>query len=37
MIELSEEQRGNLVEPEPAAVDPQTQQIHILARKGWRS
>ena len=33
MIELSEEQRRNLVEPEPAAIDPQTRQIYILVRK----
>jgi hypothetical protein len=33
MIELTEEQRRELGEPEPVAIDPQTQQVYILVRK----
>jgi hypothetical protein len=33
MIELTEEQRRQLNEPEPVAIDPQTQQVYILVRK----
>ena len=33
MIELTEEQRRELGEPEPVAIDTQTQQVYILVRK----
>jgi hypothetical protein len=33
MIELTEEQRRELAEPEPVAIDPPTQQVYILVRK----
>jgi hypothetical protein len=33
VIELTEEQRRELGEPEPVAIDPQTQQVYILVRK----
>ena len=33
MIELTEKQRRELAGPEPAAIDPQTQQVYILVRK----
>jgi hypothetical protein len=33
MIELTEEQRRELGESEPVAIDPQTQQIYVLVRK----
>jgi hypothetical protein len=33
MIELTEEQRRELGEPEPEAIDPQTQQVYILVRQ----
>ena len=33
MIELSEEQRQALTDPEPVAIDPQTKQVYVLVRK----
>ena len=33
MIELSEEQRRELNEPEPVAVDPSTNEEYVLVRK----
>ena len=33
MIELTEEQRLELSEPEPTAVDPQTHEEYVLIRK----
>jgi hypothetical protein len=33
MIELTEQQRHELNEPEPEAIDPQTQETYILVRK----
>ena len=33
MIELTEEQRRELGDREPVAIDPQTQQVYILVRK----
>jgi hypothetical protein len=33
MIELSDKQRRELAEPEPVAIDPQTQQLYVLVRK----
>jgi hypothetical protein len=33
MIELTDEQRRGLNEPEPSALDPQTGQVYILVRK----
>jgi hypothetical protein len=33
MIELTVEQRRELSAPEPLAIDPQTQQAYVLARK----
>ena len=33
MIELTEEQRRALAEPEPAAIDPQTRQVYVLVPK----
>ncbi len=33
MIQLTEEQRRELGESEPVAIDPQTQQVYILVRK----
>ena len=33
MIELTEEQRRELDEPEPAALDPRTRQVYVLVRK----
>jgi hypothetical protein len=33
MIELTDEQRRELAEPEPVAIDPQTQQVYVLVRK----
>ena len=33
MIELTDGQRSELSEPEPVAIDPQTQQVYVLVRK----
>lgn len=33
MIELNEEQRRELQQPEPVAFDPQTNQAYVLVRK----
>jgi PHD/YefM family antitoxin component YafN of YafNO toxin-antitoxin module len=33
MIELTDEQRRELAEREPVAIDPQTQQVYVLVRK----
>ncbi len=33
MIELNEEQRRELTQHEPVAVDPQTQETYILVRR----
>lgn len=33
MIELTEEQRRELQQPEPVAIDPQTSQAYVLVRK----
>ena len=33
MIELTEKQRSELGEPEPVAIDPQTQQVYVLVPK----
>jgi hypothetical protein len=33
MMELTDEQRRELAEPEPVAIDPQTQQVYVLVRK----
>lgn len=33
MIELTETQREELKHPEPAALDPRTQETYILVRK----
>ena len=33
MIELTEEQRRELDEPEPAALDPCMRQVYVLVRK----
>lgn len=33
MIELSEEQRQELANPKPLAVDPKTKQEYVLVRK----
>ncbi len=33
MIELTDEQRRELGEPEPVAIDPETQQVYVLVRK----
>jgi hypothetical protein len=32
MIELTEEQRLELANPEPVAIDPQTKQTYVLVR-----
>ena len=33
MIELTEEQRQELSEPEPVAIDPQTKATYVLVRR----
>jgi hypothetical protein len=33
MIELSDEQRQELTQPEPVAIDPQTRQEYVLVHK----
>ena len=33
MIELTHEQRLELNEPEPVAIDPETRQTYVLVRK----
>jgi hypothetical protein len=33
MIKLTDEQRPDLAQAEPLAVDPQTQEIYVLVRK----
>jgi PHD/YefM family antitoxin component YafN of YafNO toxin-antitoxin module len=33
MIELNEQQRQELAEPEPVAIDPQTRETYVLVRK----
>jgi hypothetical protein len=33
MIELNEEQRRELQQPEPVAVNPETQETYVLVRK----
>ncbi len=33
MIELTPQQRHELTEPEPVAIDPETQETYILVRK----
>ncbi len=33
MIELTEQQRRELSDPEPVAIDPQTQQTYVLVRR----
>jgi hypothetical protein len=33
MIKLSEEQRRELREAEPSALDPETNQVYVLVRK----
>jgi hypothetical protein len=33
MIELTENQRGELACPEPMAIDPQTHEEYVLVRK----
>ncbi len=33
MIELTKEQRCELKNPEPLAIDPQTRQTYVLVRK----
>ena len=33
MIELTEQQRQELGDPEPVAIDPQTGQTYVLVRK----
>jgi hypothetical protein len=33
MIKLTEEQRRELREPEPTALDPDTNQVYVLVRK----
>ena len=33
MIELTDEQRRELQQPEPVAIDPQTRQAYVLVRK----
>jgi hypothetical protein len=41
MIELTQEQRQELSEPEPTAVDPQTREAYVLVRqevyRRWKS
>jgi hypothetical protein len=33
MIELTEQQRQELSQPEPTAIDPRTRQLYVLVRK----
>jgi hypothetical protein len=33
VIELTDEQRHELQQPEPVAIDPQTRQTYVLVRK----
>ena len=33
MIELTEEQRRELKQPEPTVIDPQTREVYVLVRK----
>ena len=33
MIELTQEQRRELAQPEPTAIDPETKEIYVLLRK----
>jgi hypothetical protein len=33
MIELTDEQRQELAQPEPIAIDPQTQEEYVLVRR----
>jgi hypothetical protein len=33
MIELTEQQRHELIEPEPIAIDPVTQTTYVLVRR----
>jgi hypothetical protein len=33
MIELTKEQRLELTEPEPVAIDPETRQTYVLVRQ----
>jgi hypothetical protein len=33
LIELTPEQRQELTRPEPAVIDPETQQTYVLVRK----
>jgi hypothetical protein len=33
MIELTEQQRNELIEPEPTAIDPVTQTTYVLVRR----
>ena len=33
MIELTQAQRPELAQPEPTAVDPETQEAYVLVRK----
>jgi hypothetical protein len=33
MIELTEQQRQELTQPEPVAIDPQTKQEYVLVRR----
>lgn len=33
MIELTQDQRQELSEPEPSAIDPLTQETYVLVRK----
>jgi hypothetical protein len=33
MIELSKEQRQELSQPEPMALNPETQQVYVLVRR----
>ena len=33
MIEFNEEQRRELLGPEPLAIDPRTQELYVLVRK----
>lgn len=33
MIELTEQQRQELIAPEPVAIDPQTRQTYVLVRR----
>jgi hypothetical protein len=33
MIELTEQQRQELSQPEPTAIDPRTNEVYVLVRK----